>query len=156
MHDLPAVTAARTCTRAARSVPWALAADPGPFVPPMQRRIRAKRPHTGTRPLEVVQFVELEVRHAAIAHAEDFQVLALEFTGLPSAPMTWAERLRRVFEIDITTCPDCGGRLRWIADITEPALIRKILLHVQSRAPPCGGLPDPILPGTDAQFTLSG
>ncbi len=35
--------------------------------------------------------------------------------GLPLAPMTWAERLRRVFEIDITNCPDCGGRLRWIA-----------------------------------------
>jgi hypothetical protein len=32
---------------------------------------------------------------------------------------SWAEpcdgQVRRVFEIDITTCPDCGGRLRWIA-----------------------------------------
>ncbi len=51
-------------------------------------------------------------------------------------------RLRRVFEIDITTCPDCGGRLRWIADITEPTVIRKIMLHVQSRAPPRDASPD--------------
>ncbi len=80
--------------------------------------------------------------------------------GLPLAPMTSAEpcdgQVRRVFQIDITTCPDCGGRLRWVADVTEPAVIRKILLHVQSRAPPCSGLPDTTLPGTDAQFTLAG
>jgi len=81
---------------------------------------------------------------------------ALNDDGRHLPPMTWAERLRRVFEIDITTCPDCGGRLRWIADITEPAVIRKILLHVQSRAPPCRGFPDATLPGTDAQFTLAG
>ena len=29
--------------------------------------------------------------------------------GMPIAPMTWAERLRRVFRFDITLCPDCGG-----------------------------------------------
>ena len=40
---------------------------------------------------------------------------ALNDDGLPMAPMTWAERLQRVFRIDITTCPECGGRLRWIA-----------------------------------------
>ena len=41
--------------------------------------------------------------------------LPLNGDDLPMAPMTWAERLRRVFQIDITTCPECGGRLRWIA-----------------------------------------
>lgn len=54
----------------------------------------------------------------------------------PTAPLTWAERLKRVFEIDINLCPLCGGRLRVIADITDPDLIRKILEHVNSRAPP--------------------
>ena len=38
----------------------------------------------------------------------------------PTAPLTWAQRLKRVFEIDIT----------------DPDLIRKILDHVNSRAPP--------------------
>ena len=44
---------------------------------------------------------------------------ALNDDGLPLAPMTWAEpcdgQVQRVFLIDITTCPDCGGQLRWIA-----------------------------------------
>ena len=30
------------------------------------------------------------------------------------APLTWAQRLKRVFDIDITICPRCGGRLRVI------------------------------------------
>lgn len=54
----------------------------------------------------------------------------------PTAPLTWAQRLKRVFEIDITLCPLCGGQLRVIADITDPELIGKILDHVHSRAPP--------------------
>jgi rRNA maturation protein Nop10 len=33
----------------------------------------------------------------------------------PLAPMSWAQRLKRVFAIDIETCPDCGGKLRVIA-----------------------------------------
>lgn len=54
----------------------------------------------------------------------------------PLAPLTWAQRLKRVFEIDITLCPNCGGRLRVIADVTNPDLIQKILAHIQQRAPP--------------------
>jgi hypothetical protein len=47
--------------------------------------------------------------------------------------MTWAQRLSRVFAIDIETCPDCGGKLRVIACIEDPPLIAKILAHVQQR-----------------------
>jgi hypothetical protein len=54
---------------------------------------------------------------------------------LPTAPLTWAERLKRVFAIDVLTCPRCGGRLRIIADVTDPGVIKKILDHV-ARAPP--------------------
>jgi hypothetical protein len=53
-----------------------------------------------------------------------------------TAPLTWAQRLKRVFEIDITLCPRCGGQLRVIADVTDPELIRRILDHVDRRAPP--------------------
>jgi hypothetical protein len=42
----------------------------------------------------------------------------------------------RVFEFDITLCPHCGGRLRVIADVTDPDIIRQILDHIQQRAPP--------------------
>ena len=64
--------------------------------------------------------------------------------------------LQRVFRIDITTCPDCSGRLRWSADVTEPTVIRKILLHAQSRAPPGGGLGAEHHPDADTTFTLAG
>ena len=57
-------------------------------------------------------------------------------SDLPIAPLTWAQRLKRVFEFDITLCPHCGGRLRVIADVTDPIVIRKILDHIHQRAPP--------------------
>jgi hypothetical protein len=50
-----------------------------------------------------------------------------------SAPMSWMQRLKRVFTIDIETCPQCGGKLRVIACIEDPQLIRKILGHVGKR-----------------------
>lgn len=34
------------------------------------------------------------------------------------------------FAIDILACPDCGGRLRFVATIGERALIEKILGHL--------------------------
>jgi len=44
------------------------------------------------------------------------------------------QHLKRIFAIDIETCPDCGGTLRVIACIEDPPLIAKILGHVRSRA----------------------
>ncbi len=44
--------------------------------------------------------------------------------------MSWAQLLTRVFAIDITTCPQCGGELTLIAAIEDPAVIRKILTHL--------------------------
>ena len=54
----------------------------------------------------------------------------------PRAPMNWAQRLKRVFAIDIEACPECGGKLRVIACIEDPLLIRQILSHVQQRDGP--------------------
>ncbi|MDT8321370.1 MAG: hypothetical protein RQ826_12665 [Xanthomonadales bacterium] len=34
---------------------------------------------------------------------------------------------------DIETCPECGGKLRVIACIEDPALMAKILSHVRRR-----------------------
>jgi hypothetical protein len=54
----------------------------------------------------------------------------------------WATLLRRVFEIDVTTCPDCGGTMTVLAAITAPAAIGRILGHLglaggpPIRAPP--------------------
>jgi hypothetical protein len=65
--------------------------------------------------------------------------------------LTWAQRLKRVFAIDIEVCRRCGGKLRVIASIEEQATIERILEHLggdgesvdpahPSRAPPQGDL----------------
>jgi hypothetical protein len=58
-----------------------------------------------------------------------------EVTGARTrAAMTWAQRLRRVFAIDISRCPRCGAPLRVLAAITDPRVIAAILVHLESRA----------------------
>ena len=52
----------------------------------------------------------------------------------PPRGWTWAALMHRVFAIDVLACPHCGGRLRLIAALHDPAVIRKILEHV-SRSP---------------------
>jgi hypothetical protein len=47
-----------------------------------------------------------------------------------SSRSTWAELLRRVFAVDVLTCPHCGGPRRLIAQLTDPVVVRKILAHL--------------------------
>ena len=49
--------------------------------------------------------------------------------------MTWARLLKRVFDIDIERCA-CGGKLKLVAVIEEPAVIEKILTHLGLAAQP--------------------
>ena len=49
--------------------------------------------------------------------------------------MNWAQRLKRVFGIDIEACARCGGKLAVIASIEEPDVIAKILAHLERTAP---------------------
>ncbi len=63
--------------------------------------------------------------------------------------MPWGQRLKRGFDIDIETCTACGGALRIIACIDDPALIEKIVTHLDARTtaanalqrPPCQAPP---------------
>ena len=43
---------------------------------------------------------------------------------------TWAELLKRVFAIDVLECPNCGGRRKLIAFISDGVVVRKILDHL--------------------------
>ena len=69
------------------------------------------------------------------------------------AAMTWAQRLKRVFGIDIETCPACGGAVRIIACVENPDVIEKILTHLDTKAtaseatrrPPCRVPPQRLL-----------
>jgi hypothetical protein len=66
--------------------------------------------------------------------------------------LTWAQRLKRLFAIDIETCWRCGGQLKVIASIEDPPVIERILAHLvghtaepvdpahRSRGPPHGDL----------------
>ena len=54
--------------------------------------------------------------------------------GAP-ARLTWARLLKRVFDFDVERC-GCGGRLRIIAVIEEPAVIERILTHLGLSAQP--------------------
>ena len=38
--------------------------------------------------------------------------------------------MRRVLALDVLACPRCGGRLRVIATVQDPAVVRTILAHL--------------------------
>jgi hypothetical protein len=55
--------------------------------------------------------------------------------------ISWAQRLKRVFDIDMQHCPNCGGgELKIIAAILERPVIDKILtpLGLDPQPPPRG------------------
>ena len=68
------------------------------------------------------------------------------------AAMSWAQRLKRVFNIDIEICSECGGAVKVIpkalaplagqalACIEDPVVIKKILTHLQEKATEVAGM----------------
>ncbi len=50
----------------------------------------------------------------------------------------WADLLKKVFAVDVLACPDCGGRLKLVAFITEATVACRILDHLglDSQGPP--------------------
>ena len=69
----------------------------------------------------------------------------------PRPRYSWAELLRRVYLIEVLTCPHCNGRRRLLAFITDTQSITRILAHLglpielptlaPARAPPRSALP---------------
>ncbi len=61
---------------------------------------------------------------------------------------TWAELLRRVYSVEVLTCPRCGGLCRLLAAIQDPLSIERVLRAMglpcdapelaPARAPPVG------------------
>ena len=47
--------------------------------------------------------------------------------------MSWAQRLKRVFNIDIEVCGHCGGSVKVIACIEDQDIIDRILAHLESK-----------------------
>jgi hypothetical protein len=50
-------------------------------------------------------------------------------TASPGA-WSWAALMHRAFRIDVLACAQCGGRLRLVATLHNPAVIQKILAHL--------------------------
>ncbi len=47
---------------------------------------------------------------------------------------SWAQLIRRIYEVDPLTCTECGGQMRIIAFLLDPGVVRKILDHLDARA----------------------
>ena len=70
--------------------------------------------------------------------------------GVKSTPP--APLMHRAFGIDMLACPHCGGRLRLIATLHDPVVIRKILAHLalsHSGRVPAPPHPRPVPPHPD-------
>jgi hypothetical protein len=82
------------------------------------------------------------------------------------AAMTWAQRLKRVFNIDVETCRICGGTAKVIpkalaalagqalACIEDPVVIKKILTYLGKKLPTRAALllPDSRAPPQSSLF----
>jgi hypothetical protein len=75
--------------------------------------------------------------------------------GVKSIPRawSWAALMHRAFGIDVLACAHCGGRLRLIATLHDPAVIRRILAHLALSH--SGQSPGPAPPDSGAGAPLS-
>ncbi len=53
--------------------------------------------------------------------------------------MSWAQRLKRVFKLDLSSCENCGGQVRVLACIEDPLVIGQILAHLATPPPALTG-----------------
>ena len=70
------------------------------------------------------------------------------------AAMTWAQRLKRVFNTDIETCGRCGGSLKVIVCIEDQGIIDRILAHLREKEQDIPTLPLLVLPPRAPPETL--
>jgi hypothetical protein len=110
--------------------------------------------HIALQPLELLEklaaliprpYVNLIVYHGVLAPNARWRRGVVRFGRAPieckisartprkvtaSYNRTWAELMRRGLDIDVLECPDCGGRLRFVAAIMLSSAIRRILRHL--------------------------
>lgn len=63
---------------------------------------------------------------------EDDTVPVLMSPALTSRAMrkSWARLIQKIYHVDPLLCPKCKGTMKVISFIEEPAVIRKILVHL--------------------------
>jgi hypothetical protein len=95
-------------------------------------------PNAKLRPLVVPQGPEVQEQATDVAVADECEV---ETVQARPHRISWARLLKRVFDIDMQHCPNCGAReLKIIAAILERPVIEKILTHLglDPQPPPRG------------------
>lgn len=93
---------------------------------------------------------------AALAEAHQLPLFGTEKP--PSKRNPWAFLLRHVFLVDVTLCPHCGGRVKWLQVATDPEDIRRALarLGLAPRGPPNAGTMRELLGQLSLPFGASG
>ena len=61
---------------------------------------------------------------------------AVDATPKRTLSKRWAELIYRIYEVDPLSCPRCGARMKILAFIIDPKIIRQILDHLDSRPRP--------------------
>jgi hypothetical protein len=85
-------------------------------------------PNAKLRPLVVPQGPEVQAQATDAAVAAECEV---ETVQAGPHRISWARLLKRVFDIDLQHCPNCGGgELKIIAAILERPVIEKIPTHL--------------------------
>ena len=77
-------------------------------------------------------------RAAVTSEGKEKQALSIATEPPPDCEerrgkMSWAMRLKRVFNIDVTVCRHCQGAMRIIACIEDRQVINKILAHINRK-----------------------
>jgi hypothetical protein len=57
----------------------------------------------------------------------------IEEERLPITAKGWAEIVRKVYEVDSLRGPQCGGRMKVVAFITEVAVVDRIIDYLKLR-----------------------
>jgi hypothetical protein len=71
---------------------------------------------------------------AATPPAEPIRVEpAIDAPALRARRRRWTELLRRVFKVDVETCPRCGEAMKIVAFVTAQSTIRAMLAHLDRR-----------------------
>ena len=89
---------------------------------------RGKRRKAGREQEKTVGAVSGPPSPTARAEARDARALR----------RSWAQLIKRIYEVDPLVCPSCGGTMKVIAFITEHAVVDAILRHLakaETRSP---------------------
>jgi hypothetical protein len=75
------------------------------------------------------------------ARQEAFPLRMAEEELRPVPAKGWAEMIRNVYEVNPLVCPQCGGKMKVIAFLTDSAVVDRIMDHlkltfVADRPPP--------------------